>query len=220
MLRQLDEPAARGLTTVIFDFGGVVVDWDMRHLFHTVFDDEAEMEWFLAHVLTPAENLRFDLGMPLAELVAELIERHPASRTPLEAWRDRWIETIPGVVTGTPELIEELDRLGVRLIGLSNFSPEVFSVCRARHAVFDAFDDIVLSGEVGIAKPDRAIYELACSRNSIHPGEAVFVDDSLVNVTGAEAADLRALHFVDAATLRRQLRDLGLALSDGSDAHP
>jgi 2-haloacid dehalogenase len=206
-------PADTAVRAVFFDFGGVIVDWDMRHLFRTVFDDEAEMEWFLANVLTPAENLRLDLGTPLAEIVRELIDRHPGHRIALEAWRDRWIETIPGPVEGTTEIVEGLSRRGVRLVGVSNFSTETFPLCRALHDVFDLFDDIVLSGDVGVAKPDPAIYRLACERNAVEPNEVVLVDDSPANVAGARAVGLHALLFVDAQTLRRDLAAFGLVLS-------
>lgn len=208
-------PAAgrRAITTVIFDFGGVVVDWDMRHLFRTVFDDADEMERFLAEVLTPEENLRLDLGTPLADIVADLAHRHPADRAALEAWRDRWIETIPREVPGADELLRELRHDGYRLIGLSNFSNETFPLCRARYRVFDHFDDIVLSGDVGLAKPDPSMYRLACSRSSIGPDEAVFIDDSPRNVAGAEAVDIHALLFRGIDELRRDLRELGVPIA-------
>src|SRR5437762_2386167 len=90
---------------VVFDFGGVVVRWDMRALFTPMFASHDDMERFLGEVLTPAENLRCDLGTPLATVVGDLAARYPHYREPLEAWRDRWIETIPGDIPGTAELI-------------------------------------------------------------------------------------------------------------------
>lgn len=195
---------------VIFDFGGVVVDWDMRHLFRQVFDDHDEMEHFLAEILTPAENLRCDLGTPLATVVTELVARHPRHRAPLEAWRDRWIETIPREIPGTAALVDDLRRAGHPVLGLSNFSAETFPWCRARYPVFEAFDDIVLSGEVGVAKPDPAIYRLVCERNGIEVDEAVFLDDSPTNVAGAHAVGMAAFLFTDAAQARDDLASLGV----------
>ena len=206
----MTRPGGPEITTIVFDFGGVVVDWDMRHLFRTVFDDETEMERFLAEVLTPAENLRCDLGTPLAEVVAGLVTRHPAHRLALEAWRDRWIETIPREVPGADQLLRDLKTAGYRLVGLSNFSNETFPLCRARYDVFDHFDDIVLSGNVGVAKPDPAIYLVMCERSSIRPEEAVFIDDSPLNVAGAEAVGMRALHFRGSEVLRDELARLGV----------
>ena len=193
------------VTTVVLDFGGVVVEWDMRALFREFFDDPADMERFLADVLTPAENLRCDLGTPLATVVGELIERSPGHRAPLEAWRDRWIETLPAAIPGTEELIDDLLAAGYRLCGLSNFSAETFPWCRARYPVFERFHDIVLSGEVGLAKPQPEVYGLLCSRNGIEPAQAVFLDDSPTNVAGAHAVGMHAFLFTDAASARNDL---------------
>ena len=204
--------ADRPVRAVVFDFGGVVVEWNMRALFVEFFDDDSEMDAFLADVLTPAENLRCDLGTPLATVVGELVERHPNHRAPLEAWRDRWIETIPGEIDGTADLIADLRSLGLRLLGLSNFSAETFPWCRARYDVFEQFDDIVLSGEVGIAKPDPAVYRLVCDRNGVDPSEAVFLDDSPTNVAGAHAVGMPAFLFTDADQARADLRTVGLTV--------
>src|SRR5690606_5716949 len=160
-----------------------------------VFDDHDEMERFLAEVLTPAENLRCDLGTPLATVVGELAERHPQHREPLEAWRDRWIETIPREIPGTAALVDDLRGAGHLVAGLSNFSAETFPWCRERYPVFERFDDIVLSGEVGVAKPDPSIYRLVCERNGIAPADAVFLDDSPANVAGAHAVGMAAFLF-------------------------
>lgn len=204
--------AATPPLAVVFDFGGVVVEWNMRALFVEFFDDDSEMDAFLAEVLTPAENLRCDLGTPLATVVGELVERHPQHRMPLEAWRDRWIETIPGEIDGTAELIADLRSLGLRLLGLSNFSAETFPWCRARYDVFEQFDDIVLSGEVGVAKPDPAIYRLVCERSGIEPADAVFLDDAPTNVAGAHAVGMSAFLFTTADQARADLRSVGIAV--------
>lgn len=196
------------ITCVAFDFGRVVVDWDPRHLFRQVFTDHDEMEHFLAHVLTPDENLRLDLGMPLAELVADLVERHPDSSVALEAWRDRWVETIPGPIAGTADLIAELLGAGLRVVGLSNFSAETFALVRRPNDVFDAMHDIVLSGHHGVAKPDPAIFELLCKRNAVQPHNVVFFDDAVGNVTAAARLGFHSRLFTDAATARHDLVEL------------
>ena len=201
------------ITCVAFDFGRVVVDWDPRHLFRQVFTDHDEMEHFLAHVLTPDENLRLDLGMPLAELVADLVERHPDSSVALEAWRDRWVETIPGPIAGTADLIAELLGAGLRVVGLSNFSAETFPLVRAAYPHFDLLDDIVISGEhPPLAKPDPEIFELVCERNDIEPSDAVFIDDVAANTAAASALGFATVTFTDAPSLRRELRELGVVV--------
>jgi 2-haloacid dehalogenase len=203
------------ISTIVFDIGGVVVVWDWRHLFREFFGADAGMERFLAEVLTPAENLRCDLGTPLATVVAELSERHPEHRVPLEAWRDRWIETIPRMIDGAEALIDDLLEAGYRVCALSNFSAETFPLCRARYDVFDRFHGIVISGEEGVAKPEPGIYRLLCERCGISPGEAVLLDDSLANVRGAIAIGMRGLRFTDVPTVRTELRSLGVLAERG-----
>ncbi len=200
------------VTTVVFDLGGVVVDWDLRHLFRSVFDDDVAMERFLAEVLTPDQNLRCDLGMPLADLVDELAAEHPADRHALEAWRDRWIETIPRVIDGTIDLIDDLAAAEVAVLALSNFSAETFPLCRDAHPVFHRFDDICLSGDLGIAKPDPRIYRTLLDRNGVSPSEAVFIDDSHVNVIGARDVGMTAVHFESPQATRAALAAHGVAV--------
>lgn len=194
---------------VVFDFGGVVVEWSMRALFAEFFADAGELDHFLTDVLTPAENLRCDLGTPLAVVVGELVERHPAHRVPLEAWRDRWIDTIPGEIPGTAALIDEVRAAGHLVLGLSNFSAETFPWCRARYPVFERFDDIVISGAVGFAKPQPEIYHLVCERNGVALADAVFLDDSPANVAGAHAVGMGAHLFTSADRARADLRASG-----------
>ena len=205
-------PSDSAIRAVVLDFGGVVVDWDMRHLFRKVFDDEEEMEYFLTHVLTPAENHRCDAGVPLSQVVAETSERHPRYAHALEAWRDRWIETVPAAIPGAEDLIDGLNRSGYLVLGLSNFSAETFPICRANYPVFERFDDIVISGDVGTAKPGSEIYLLLCERNGVRPDEAVFLDDSPANVDGALAVGMQALLFTDTRSARAALADLGVWL--------
>jgi len=198
------------ISTVVFDFGGVVVEWSMRALFDQFFDESIELDHFLSEVLTPAENLRCDLGVPLATVVGDLVERHPGHRAPLEAWRDRWIETIPGEIPGTAALIAELRSSGYRIAGLSNFSAETFPWCRAEYAIFEQFDDIVISGDVGLAKPQPEIFQLVCDRNGIEPSQAVFLDDSPANVQGALDAGWSAFVFTSAEQARADLASIGV----------
>jgi 2-haloacid dehalogenase len=138
------------------------------------------------------------------------VERHPEHRAPLEAWRDRWIETITGEIEGTAQLIEDLRDAGYRILGLSNFSAETFPWCRAEYPVFDRFDDIVISGEVGLAKPQPEVYGLVCERAGIRPEQAVFLDDSPANVAGARAVGMAAFVFTDARQARKDLRSVGV----------
>lgn len=207
------------IEAVVFDIGNVLIRWDVRALYRTIFDDPDEMEWFLAEVWTPVENLRCDRGEPFAAVIAEVVERHPRYEGAIRAAWDRWIETIPGDVPGSLELLEELDAAGVPTFALSNFSAETFPLVRDAYPHFELLGDIVISGEhPPLAKPDREFYELLCRRTGITPERSVFVDDAPVNTDAAKRLGFVTVDFTDTPALRRALRSLGLPVSDGSDA--
>ncbi len=197
-------------TTVIFDLGGVLIDWDPRHLYRGLFDDEASMEAFLAQVTTPAWNLELDAGRPWAEAIATLVERHPERRELIEAFHRRWPEMMAGPIEGTVAILRQLRDAGVPVYALSNWSAETFPIAQERFPFLGWFDGIVISGEVGAAKPDAGIFEHLVVRHALDPSTAVFIDDSPVNVEAARRLGFVALRFVDADALRRDLVELGV----------
>ncbi len=201
---------AGGLTAVVFDIGNVLVQWDLRALYRAVFDDEAEMERFLAEVWTTDHNLRCDAGESFEAVMAEVIAEHPHYEAEIRAAHDRWEETIPGPVEGSFELLAELRDAGVELYGVTNFSAETFPRMFARHPEVGLLSEIVVSGQVGVTKPDRRIFEVLCERTGITPAEAVFVDDSPINTAGAAALGFDTITFTDAPTLRAELVSRGL----------
>ena len=145
-------------TVAVFDLGGVLVDWNPRHLYRTLFaGDAAAMERFLAEVCTPAWNDEQDRGRPWAEACALLVRDHPDQRALIEAWPSRFDETIAGPISGTVDILAELRAGGVPLYALSNWSAETFPRARARFPFLDWFRGLVISGALGIAKPDHAI---------------------------------------------------------------
>jgi len=199
---------------ILLDIGNVVVRWDVRALYRKVFDDEDEMEHFLSEVWTPMENLRCDRGEPYAAVIAETVARHPRHEEAIRAAWDRWIETIPGPVDGSLELMEELRGLGLRLVALSNFSAETFPLVRHVYPHFGLFDDVVISGEhPPLAKPEPAFYELACERNDLSPDRTVFVDDMAVNTAAAAELGFRTVTFTDTPALRAALRAMGVDIA-------
>lgn len=196
---------------VILDIGNVVVRWDVRALYRTIFDDEDEMEHFLSEVWTPIENYRCDRGEPFTTVIAETVARYPRYEEAIRAAWDRWIETVPGAVDGSYELMIELRRLGIPLVALSNFSAETFPLVRDAYPHFGLFDDIVISGEhPPLAKPEPAFYELACERNGLAPDKSVFVDDMPVNTAAAARLGFRTVTFTDTPALRGALRAMGV----------
>ena len=214
---QQDEPPVQGApglkrrpTAVVFDVGHVLFDWDPRFLYEKIIADPVELDWFLANVVTPAWHFQHDAGRPFADTSAELIARFPGEADRIRAFAARWTETIPGPIPGMPDLVADLDRAGVPLFAITNFSAEFWAVWRPTVALFDRFAGIVVSGEEGIAKPAAAIYALALARFGLAPGEAAFVDDRADNVAAADAAGLVGHVFVDAADTRDWLKTLDL----------
>jgi 2-haloacid dehalogenase len=198
------------ITTVVFDVGRVLVQWDLRPLFAKLIDDDAELDWFLANVVTPEWHFQHDAGRPLAEMLPELKAQYPAYAAHIDAYATRFNETIPGPVTGSYEIVDELAARGVPLFAITNFGAEFWEGFRPTQPIFDHFRDIIVSGMEKMVKPDAAIYHLALSRFGLTPGEAIFIDDNLPNVIAAQGNGFVGHHFTDAVTLRVRLVELGL----------
>lgn len=207
---QPDAPALVRPTAVVFDLGGVLIDWNPRYLYRKLFDDEAAMESFLADVVSPEWNGQQDSGRTWAEAVEALSREHPEQRDLIGAYWHRWQETLGDAIAPTVEILEELHRTGVRLYALSNWSAETFPVARPRYPFLESFDGIVISGEVKLAKPDPRIFRHLLDRYRLDPAATVFIDDSEANVRAAAAQGIIALRFEDAARLRGDLVRLGL----------
>ena len=204
-------------TTVVFDLGGVLVDWDPRYLYRKLLPD-AEVDDFLDEVDFPAWNHRADAGGRWADALAEHTERFPHRAELLAAYPARFPETLGGEVPGTVALLHDLHRDGVRLLALTNWSAETFPHARALFAFLTLFEDVVVSGEERVAKPDPAVFRLVLDRFALEPGRTVFVDDSPRNVAAAADAGLVALRFHGADPLRADLVRLGLLTGNPGSA--
>jgi 2-haloacid dehalogenase len=199
---------------VAFDLGGVLVDWNPRYLYRTLFDDEAAMEEFLATVCTGPWNDQLDRGRPFAEAVAELVERFPDQAELVSAYHERWPEMLRGPIEGTVELMRELRAAAVPTYLLSNASAETWPHALERFPFLAELDGVLLSGEVGVAKPDAAIFDELCRRFGVRPETTIFIDDKAVNVDAARALGFAGHHFRAAPALRAELVALGLLPGD------
>jgi 2-haloacid dehalogenase len=196
---------------VVFDLGGVLIDWDPRHLYRRLFDgDEAAMERFLAEVCSPAWNAGLDSGGSWQDAVESLARLHPEQRDRILAYDERWDEMLGGPIDGTVAILAELRSAGLRLAALSNWSAEKFPVARSRYDFLGWFEAIVISGEVGVAKPDPRIYRHMLERTGFDPAGTLFIDDVAANLEVAAELGMAVRRFSDAATLRADLRGLGL----------
>jgi 2-haloacid dehalogenase len=199
------------ITAVVFDLGGVLIDWDPRYLYRTLFrGDEEAMERFLAEVCTAEWNHQQDAGRPWIEAVEVLVRDHPDERELIEAYHLRWSEMLGGPIQETVDVLADLRASGVGLYALSNWSAETFPIARRRYPFLAWFDQIVISGEVGFCKPDPRLFQHLLTGHGLEPTSTVFVDDSDANVAAAARLGMVAIPFRGAAALRAELRSLGL----------
>jgi 2-haloacid dehalogenase len=168
------------------------------------------MEEFLATVCTSSWNDQLDRGRPFAEGVAELVERFPDQAELITAYHQRWPEMVRGSIDGTVEVLDELQAAGVPVYVLSNASAETWPHAVERFPFLGSFDGVLLSGEVGVAKPDPEIFDELCRRFDIRPGSTIFIDDKAANVDAARALGFAGHHFSAAPALRSELVALGL----------
>ena len=197
-----------GVRAIVFDIGGVLLDWDPSRVYRDRLDPAA-LDRFLSEICTPEWNATLDAGRPLDEACGELAARFPDHAQLIHAWK-RQDEMIAGEIAGTAEIVDRLKAAGVPLYLLSNMPADVFAARRARYQVLQRFDGAVVSGEEGVLKPSPEIFAILRDRYSLVPHETLFVDDQPANVAGARAAGFLAHRFVDAATLAAALREHGL----------
>ena len=196
---------------VIFDLGGVVIDWNPAHLYRKIFNgDHARMDYFLSEICTPDWNLQQDAGRSISDGTALLVDRYPAWEPEIRAYYDRWLEMVPGRVPGTADVMAELAKESMPMCALSNFSRETFNRLDGRFPEFGLFDKIFLSADYRCTKPDQRFYRIALDEMAHEPESLVFVDDRPENVAAAEELGMNSLLFTDAGNLRDSLNALGL----------
>ena len=205
---------------VVFDLGGVLIDWDPRYLYRKLLADEAAVEEFLATVCTPEWNAEQDRGRPFAEGVAELAERHPEHAADIAAYHERWPEMLAGEVPGSVEVLADLRAAGVPLYALTNWAAETFAITRERFEFLDWFCGLLVSGEEGMTKPDPAIFRLLLDRFGLDPAATVFVDDSEANVAAARGLGIDAVRFTGPERLRRELSARRMLARPAPSARP
>lgn len=193
---------------VVFDIGGVLLDYDPRLLYRSLIPDPADLEWFLAEVCSDEWNATLDAGRPFDVASDELAARHPGHAGLIGAWR-RHDEMVAGEIGGTVALVARLRAHGVPLYLLTNMPSDVYQARRRRYPVLSQFDGAVVSGEEGVLKPSAEIFARLRDRYRLAPAETLFIDDLEANVAGARAVGFLAHRFLDPGTLAATLREHG-----------
>lgn len=195
---------------IVFDIGKVLIHYDPELPFRRLIPDPARRAWFLSEVCSPAWNVEQDRGRPWREAEALLIERHPGEEELIRAFRRHWHEMVPHAYEDSVAQLERLVAAGHDVTMLTNFAADTFAEARMRFPFLALARGVTVSGEVGLLKPDAAIYRLHAERFGLTPAATLFIDDSAKNVEGARAAGWRAVPFSDARTLASDLAACGL----------
>ena len=194
------------IKAVVFDFGGVLIGWNPRNLYTRYFPDKPQaMEDFLAEISFMEWNAQQDKGRPFAEAVAQLSAQFPHHAHLISAYQENWKESITGSIDGTVELLRLLKKKGYSLYGLSNWGTETFAMIRHEFDFFNLFDEIILSGEVKLIKPEPEIFELFLQKIGKPADQCLFIDDSEPNIVTARKLGFDTVHFESPEHLKNEL---------------
>ncbi|MGB4769951.1 MAG: HAD family phosphatase [Chitinophagaceae bacterium] len=201
------------IKTVIFDLGGVLIDWNPDYLYKTIFDSEEEMKWFYDNICTPDWNEEQDAGRDLNEGTEILVKKFPEHEHNIRAYYSRWEEMLNGPIHDTVEIFKELKASNFyQILALTNWSHQTFPIALERFDFLHWFDGKVVSGEEKTRKPFLDIYEMVINRYNVDPASAVYIDDNARNLVPARELGMAAIHFKNPAQLREELKALGVKL--------
>lgn len=201
------------ITTVVFDIGQVLIGWDPYRVWRTILTDQQIAE-FVTDIDFFALNHHLDAGPPFTDVIADVARTWPHHAPTLQGYWDAFADSLTGPIPGSADIVAELDRRGLRLLALTNWSGETFHHAQRIALALGHMDDIMVSGRVGLAKPDPAIFHLLIDTYGLTPSQTLFIDDSAPNIAAAAGAGLHPVHFTTPAALREELTSLGV-LGDG-----
>lgn len=198
--------------TIVFDLGGVLVDWNPRYLYRSVFNDDAKMNHFLANICTGNWNELQDAGRSIQEATEVLVGHFPEYELYIRMFYGEWQKMLNGPINGTVDILKTLKNKEYRILALTNWSAETFPIALGLFDFLHWFDDVLVSGKEKLIKPDPAIFNLLIKRYSLDPAQTIFIDDNIKNVTAAKEVGLDAIHFTDPHILRLQLNERGIIM--------
>ncbi len=197
---------APAIDAVVFDVGGVLIDWDPRYLYRTIIPDEADMERFLTQVCTPEWHAQHDLGVSYEDTIPALVASHPDWADEVRAWSERFTEMYGGSFDGTVALLRMLRQRHMRLFASTNWGAQSWAHAKANYPFLTWFDGALVSGEVGMAKPDPAFFELLVTSFGLDPPATLYIEDNLTNLAAAAERGFVTHAFVSPEALAAELR--------------
>lgn len=201
------------INTIIFDLGAVLIDWNPRYVYRTIFNTEEKVEWFLENITTGDWNENQDAGYPLAQATEDLVAKYPEWENEIRAFYGRWIEMLGGPIHETVDVFKQLrENTHLKIYALTNWSDETFPKALELYDFLHWFDGIVVSGAEKTRKPFADFYQIILNRYDINPSSAILIDDNLRNIKGAEAMGINGIHFSNAKNLREELNKYGISL--------
>jgi len=202
------------IDTIIFDLGGVLVDWNPEYLYAEVFHgDKQKVDWFLSEICTNDWNAEQDAGRTLQEATEMLLIQYPEYEAWIRMYYDRWEDMLGGAIDNTVIILNKLKRANThRLYALTNWSTETFPIAVKRFDFLNHFEGILVSGEEKTRKPFPKIYEIMLERYQINPIKSVFIDDNLENIIAAKKFGMKGIHFKSSRQLHTELSKLGVQL--------
>jgi 2-haloacid dehalogenase len=192
--------------TVVFDFGGVLIDWNRRYLYRKIFENEAEMEWFLRNVCSDSWNNLQDEGYPFSETIPELQMKFPEYCDKIAIYETRWAEMVGGPITGTVEILKEIKAKNFPVYGLTNWGADTFPIVFKQFEFLRSLDGIVVSGDEKVVKPFPEIYNILINRYNIDPESCIFIDDNYLNIQSAKKIGFKTIQFESPENLRKHLK--------------
>lgn len=195
---------------IVFDFGGVLIDWSPYHLYRKLLPSDEAVREFLEEIKFSEFNKKLDAGYPFSKMKVELLEKYPLQQELVRAFFDRWMECTGEALQPTVDIMREVKAEGYPVFGLSNWSTETFPLLRHRYPFLPELDDYLLSGMAGVAKPDEEIFRIFLQRFGRDADECVFIDDAQVNIDTARRLGFTGILFRDAPQLRSDLQELGI----------
>ena len=199
------------IKNIIFDFGGVVMDWNPRYFFQDYFKDDEKMEYFLKNIATDEWNIEQDRGRSLAEGTNFQVQKHPDWEKEIRAYYDNWTTMLKSEISENVAVLRKLEHSNYELFGLTNWSAETFPFALENYDFFKIFKDkIVVSGAEKMIKPDPEIWNILLERYQIKAEESVFIDDNFKNIEAAKTLGFICVHIKENTDLKKELRNLGV----------